>query len=46
MSESAPNKYSEKQIDQSADKYNAFDDIDFNENYSKAEEQSSDQVES
>lgn len=42
MSESAPNKYSEKQIDQSADKYNAFGGIDYNENYSKAEEESSD----
>lgn len=44
MSESAPNKYSEKQIDYSAEKYNAFEGIDFNENNSKIEGQSSIQV--
>ena len=44
MNESAPNKYSEKQIDYSAEKYNAFEGIDFNENNSKIEGQSSIQV--
>ena len=46
MTESAPNKYSEKQIDYSAEKYNAFEGIDFNENNSKVEGQSSNQIES
>jgi hypothetical protein len=46
MTESAPNKYSEKQIDYSAEKYNAFEGIDFNEHNSKVEGQSSNQIES